>query len=334
MKAVGLPAEGEQVLTDLTINKPKPEGKDLLVEVKAVSVNPVDTKVRAGTEAGGRNEPKILGYDVSGIVRETGPECELFEPGDEVFYAGDVTRQGTNSEYHLVDERIVGRKPQKLSFAEAAAMPLTSITAWEGIFERLSVEMGDQANINRSILIIGGAGGVGSVAVQLAKLAGLKVIATASREETTSWCRELGADHILNHHDPLKPQLDEKGLGEVDYIFCLNNTEYHWQNIGECIAPQGKICLIVETGGALPLDNLQGKSATFAWEFMFTRSSYETDDMIRQHQLLNRMADLLDGGQVKTTLNETLEPMNAENLRKAHEEVESGKMIGKLVVKK
>lgn len=334
MKAVGLPVEGEQILSDLAVEEPKLEGKDLLVEVKAVSVNPVDTKVRAGADPDGRNEPKILGYDASGIVKATGPDCELFQPGEEVFYAGDVTRQGTNSEYHLVDERIVGRKPTKLSFAESAAMPLTSITAWEGLFERMSIEMGDQENIDRSILIIGGAGGVGSVAIQLAKLAGLNVIATASREETTSWCKNLGAEHILNHHEPLKPQMEEKGLGEADYIFCLNNTEYHWQNIGECIAPQGKICLIVETGGSLPLDNLQGKSATFAWEFMFTRSSYETEDMIRQHQLLNRVADLLDGGQIKTTLKETLQPIDAENLRKAHHKVESGKMIGKLVVEK
>ncbi|HET7579973.1 MAG TPA: zinc-binding alcohol dehydrogenase family protein [Bacillales bacterium] len=332
MKAVGLPIEGEQKLAGLTMEKPTPEGRDLLVEVKAVSVNPVDTKVRAGTESDGRKDPKILGYDASGVVSATGPDCELFRLGDEVFYAGDVTRQGTNSQYHLVDERIVGRKPRKLDFAESAAMPLTSITAWEGLFERLSINMGDQGNLDRSILIIGGAGGVGSVAIQLAKLAGLNVIATASREETIRWCRDLGADHILNHHQPLKPQLEAQGLGEVDYLFCLSNTEYHWENIGACIAPQGKICLIVETGGSLPLDTLQGKSATFAWEFMFTRSSYQTEDMIRQHQLLDRVAELLDRGQIVTTLKETLRPINAQNLRKAHERLESGQMIGKLVV--
>lgn len=328
MKAVGL--DQKKQLQDLELEKPVPGGKDLLIEIKAVSVNPVDTKTRAGADPA--KGPAVFGYDASGIVVETGDECTLFQPGDEVFYAGDIKRPGTNSHYHLVDERIVGHQPQTLNFAESAAMPLTSITAWEGLFERLMIDMGDQENQERSILIIGGAGGVGSVAIQLAKLAGLNVIATASREETVCWCQQLGADKILNHHHPLKPQLEEQGLKGVDYLFCLSSTEAHWNNIVKCIAPQGKICAIVEMKGSVPLDDLQGKSATFSWEFMFTRSSFQTKDMVRQHQLLNRMANLLDGGQVITTLKETYTPINAETLQQGHEKLESGKMIGKLVV--
>ncbi|WP_252504044.1 zinc-binding alcohol dehydrogenase family protein [Sporosarcina sp. Marseille-Q4943] len=330
MKAVGL--HHKEHFQNLTIERPVPKGRDLLVEIKAVSMNPVDTKVRASTDPA--DGPKVFGYDASGIVVETGEGCKLFKPGDEVYYAGDITRPGTNSQYHLVDERIVGHKPKKLSFAESAAMPLTGLTAWEGLFERLMIDMGDQGNTERSILIIGGAGGVGSIAIQLAKLAGLNVIATASREETERWCRNLGADMILNHRHPLKPQLVEQGLNDVDYIFNTSSTEEHWGNMVECIAPQGKICGIVEMKGSLPLDDLQAKSATFVWEFMFTRSSFQTKDMVRQHQLLNHMAYLLDGGQLRTTLTETYEPINAKTIQQAHEKLESGTMIGKLVVEK
>ncbi|WP_256984825.1 MULTISPECIES: zinc-binding alcohol dehydrogenase family protein [Paenibacillus] len=335
MKAVGLtrylPIENQESLVDVVVEKPRATGRDILVKVMAISVNPVDTKVRAPKDRV-EEVPKILGWDVAGIVEEAGPNCSLFRPGDEVFYAGSIARQGGNSEYHLVDERIVGRKPASLNFAEAAALPLTSITAWEALFTRMSISQDPVANEKKSLLIIGAAGGVGSIAIQLAKQAGLIVIGTASRPETVDWVKSMGADYTINHHDPLLPQLEAIGFSSVPYIFCLNALEKHWAGISEAVSPQGVVCAIDDPTSPLNLKLLKQKSATFVWEFMFTRSLYETDDMIEQHLLLNRIADAVDHQKLKTTLSEVLGPISAEHLRQAHKLLESNRTIGKVVL--
>ncbi|MBE1440859.1 zinc-binding alcohol dehydrogenase family protein [Paenibacillus sp. OAS669] len=335
MKAVGLykylPIENPDSLIDVELDMPSPAGKDLLVKVKAISVNPVDYKVRSPKE---REEtvPRVLGWDVAGVVEQVGPDCSLFRPGDEVFYAGSITRPGGNSEFHLVDERIVGRKPSRLDFAHAAALPLTSITAWESLYDRLGISPNKADNAGRTILIIGAAGGVGSIATQLAKYSGLTVIGTASRPESAEWAKELGADYVINHFEAFVPQLKAVGFDQVDYILCLNSTEKHWTNMAEAIAPQGKICSIVETDELLNLTLLKNKSVTFVWELMFTRSMYQTPDMIEQHKLLNEVARLVDEGVLRTTTNVTLTPINAENLRKAHAMLETGRTVGKVVL--
>lgn len=335
MKAVGLtrylPIENPESLVDVVVEKPRATGRDILVKVMAISVNPVDTKVRAPKDRV-EEVPKILGWDVAGIVEEAGPNCSLFRPGDEVFYAGSIARQGGNSEYHLVDERIVGRKPASLNFAEAAALPLTSITAWEALFTRMSISQDPGANEKKSLLIIGAAGGVGSIAIQLAKQAGLIVIGTASRPETVDWVKSMGADYTINHHDPLLPQLEAIGFSSVPYIFCLNALEKHWAGISEAVSPQGVVCAIDDPTSPLNLKLLKQKSATFVWEFMFTRSLYETEDMIEQHLLLNRIADAVDHQKLKTTLSEVLGPISAEHLRQAHKLLESNRTIGKVVL--
>ncbi|RIX52794.1 zinc-binding alcohol dehydrogenase family protein [Paenibacillus nanensis] len=335
MKAVGLynylPVEHPESLIDIKIPKPVPAGRDLLVSVKAISVNPVDTKVRKPKERT-EERPRVLGWDVAGVVEQTGPDCTLFKPGDEVYYAGSIVRPGGNSEFHLVDERIVGTKPASLDFAQAAALPLTAITAWEGLFDRLGISKNPADNEGKAILIIGAAGGVGSIAVQLARYAGLAVIGTASRGESAEWARSLGADHIINHYQDFVPQLKEIGYDQVEYIFCLNSTEKHWRNMAETIAPQGKICSIVETDELLDLTLLKNKSVTFVWELMFTRSTYQTPDMIEQHKLLNELSRMVDQGLIRTTISEVLEPINAANLKKAHAILESGRTTGKIVL--
>lgn len=335
MKAVGLlqylPIEHPESLLDVVLEKPVPTGKDLLVKVKAVSVNPVDFKVRSPKNRV-ESAPKVLGWDVAGVVEQTGPDCTLFRPGEEVYYAGSIVRQGGNSEYHLVDERIVGKKPSNLDFAQAAALPLTSITAWESLYDRLGISRNRDKNKGKTLLIIGAAGGVGSIATQLAKHAGLTVIGTASRPESAAWARELGADRIINHFEAFVPQLKAAGFETVDYVLCLNSTEKHWTNMAEAIAPQGKICSIVETDELLNLTLLKNKSATFAWELMFTRSTYQTADMIEQHNLLNEVAALVDAGVIRTTAAEKLSPINSENLRKAHAMLETGRTVGKVVL--
>jgi NADPH:quinone reductase len=336
MKAVGLykylPIDNEESLIDIIIERPLPKGKELLVQIKAISVNPVDTKVRSPKDVV-ESEPKILGWDASGIVVDAGEECTLFQPGDEVFYAGSLIRQGTYSEFHLVDERIVGIKPKTLTFPELAAMPLTAITAWEALFERLEIDPSNKIdNGAKTVLMIGGAGGVGSIAIQLAKWAGLQVIATASREETIIWVQECGADFVINHYHSLKDQLVNLQINNVDYIFCLNDTDQHWKGMTEVIKPQGKICSIVDNKYPIELNALKSKSVTFVWEFMFTKAMFETEDMISQHQILNKVSDLINEGIIKTTLKETLSPINAKNLRKAHAMLESGKTIGKIVI--
>ncbi|MCA1295283.1 zinc-binding alcohol dehydrogenase family protein [Paenibacillus sp. alder61] len=335
MKAVGLykylPIEDPESLLDVEVEKPVPAGRDLLVKVRAISVNPVDYKVRSPKNRE-ESEPKILGWDVAGVVEQVGPEVTLFRPGDEVFYAGSITRPGGNSEFHLVDERIVGMKPSKLDFAQAAALPLTSITAWESLYDRLGISRNKGDNEGKTILIIGAAGGVGSIATQLAKYSGLTVIGTASRPESADWVTGLGADHVINHFEAFLPQLKAAGWEQVDYILCLNSTEKHWSNMAEAIAPQGKICSIVETDELLNLTLLKNKSVTFVWELMFTRSTYQTPDMIEQHNLLNELARLVDDGVLRTTTNETLKPINAANLRKAHAMLETGRTVGKVVL--
>jgi zinc-binding alcohol dehydrogenase family protein len=339
MKAIGffqfLSVENPESLVDVEIPDPEPDARDLLVRVKAVSVNPVDVKVRSRLTTV-EKEPKIIGWDVAGVVEGIGSEVSLFKVGDEVYYAGDITRPGCNSQYHLVDERIVGRKPASLTFEQAAAMPLTTITSWEALFDRLGVEKGSPAKQSeQSVLIIGGAGGVGSIAIQLAKkVAGCKVIATASRDESAGWCRKLGADDIINHHKPFAEEFKRIGADEVDYILCFNSTEKHIQNMADVIRPQGKICTIVETKDSQPvnINVFQGKSVGFMWELMFTRPMFQTPDMQAQHDLLNETARLLDEGVLKTTMAENYGPLTAENLRKAHGKIESGSMIGKLVL--
>ncbi len=353
MRAVGLykylPVEDPESLLDLDIPKPEAAGRDLLVRVRAVSVNPVDTKVRAPKDKV-EAAPRILGWDAAGTVEAAGDQVTLFQPGDEVYYAGSITRPGSNSEYHLVDERIAGRKPRNLSFEDAAAMPLTTITAYEALFDRMGVvrlkpDATKQAakeqvgsafrRTDASILIIGGAGGVGSIAIQLAKkLAGLRVIATASRKESGEWCRSLGADDIINHHHAFQEEFKMAGLPEVDYILCLNSTEKHIQNMADVIKPQGRLCAIVETKGGVPvnINPFQRKSVAFCWELMFTRSIFQTPDMQAQHDLLNETAGLFENGTLRTTRTTGFGEMNAENLRKAHAEIERGDMIGKLTL--
>jgi zinc-binding alcohol dehydrogenase family protein len=330
MKAVAhsrpLPISDPASLADIELPKPSPAGRDLLVKVEAVSVNPVDTKRRmdaAQTDA----QPRVLGWDAAGTVVALGDQVSLFSEGDPVYYAGDITRPGCDSEFHLVDERIVGRKPKSLDFAQAAAIPLTAITAWECFFDRLRVQP------EKSILLIGGAGGVGSIGIQLAKTAGLTVIATASRPESIAWVRELGADHIIDHRKPLRPQIEALGRKHVDYIANFNDLDAHWPAMADLIAPQGAMVAIVGNQKPMALDAVRAKSATFSWELMFTRPRFQTPDMIEQHRLLNQVAEWLDSGRLRGTLRETLSPINAANLRAAHAKLESGTTLGKLVLK-
>lgn len=334
MKAVGyqqsLPIDDAAALLDIELPKPEPAGRDLLVAVKAISVNPVDTKVRrrAAPPAG---EFKVLGYDAAGVVEAVGPEVKLFKPGDQVFYAGSNQRSGTNAEFHLVDERIVGRKPASLDFAPAAALPLTAITAWELLFDRLKVQPG-KSHDPRTLLIIGGAGGVGSMLIQLARrLTGLTVVATASRPESRKWCLELGAHAVIDHSQKLPPQLAALALPPVALIASLTGTEQHFPALVEVLAPQGQIGLIDDPATLNPM-LLKAKSASLHWEAMFARSTFQTDDMIAQHQLLNDVADLIDKGVLRTTLDQSFGTINAANLKRAHALIESGKAVGKIVL--
>lgn len=308
----------DHTFADLEVAKPSPAGRDLLVKVEAVSVNPVDYKQRKAASAS-----KILGWDAAGTVAEVGKDVTLFKPGDAVYYAGDVTRPGCDSEYHLVDERIVGRKPRKLDFAQAAAMPLTSITAWEAFFDRMKVQGG------KSMLIISGAGGVGSIGIQLAKIAGLHVIATASRPDSIAWAKWLGADEVVSHRESLTDQIKQP----IDYIANFSgDLDAYWDAMAKLVAPQGALVAIVANARPLPMEEVRAKSATLCWELMFTRPRFQTPDMIEQHRLLNQVADWLDEGKLRCTLKETLSPISGANLRKAHERLESGTMIGKLVL--
>jgi len=334
MKAVGyrepLPITDPQSLLDLDLPAPRPRGRDLLVQVKAVSVNPVDTKVRRRS-APPPGEVQVLGWDASGVVLETGPEVTLFHPGDQVWYAGSKVRPGTNSELHLVDERIVGRKPESLDYAQAAALPLTGITAWELLFERLAIAPG-KAYSDDSLLIIGAAGGVGSILTQLARrLTGLRVIGTASRPETAQWVRSLGAHEVIDHGRPLSEELARIGVPQVSHVASLTRTDTHFPEIIKALAPQGRLALIDDPE---PIDvrQLKQKCISLHWELMFTRSMFETPDMIAQHRLLTELAELVDAGVVRSTLAEHFGLINATNLRRAHALIESGKSRGKIVL--
>jgi NADPH2:quinone reductase len=333
MRAVGyqesLPIDAQAALVDIDLPKPVPTGRDLLIQVHAVSVNPVDTKVRkrAKPEAGNW---QVLGYDAAGIVTVAGPEATLFKPGDTVFYAGDMTRQGTNAEFHLVDERIVGHKPASLDWAQAAALPLTAITAWEALFDRLNV--GKPVPGSAAILVIGGAGGVSSIAIQLARqLTGLTVIATASRPETRSWVQDLGAHHVIDHTRPLADQVAALGDGAPGFVFSTTNTDKHVEQIARLIAPQGRFGLI-DDPPALDILPFKRKSVSVHWELMFTRPMFQTADMGAQGELLNEVARLVDAGTLRTTLGENFGPINAANLRRAHALIESGRARGKIVL--
>lgn len=335
MKAVGYqkpqPISHAESLLDITLPEPVATGHDLLVEVKAISVNPVDTKVRnSGAPADGQPY-KVLGWDASGIVKAVGPDVTLFQPGDRVWYAGSIARPGTNAELHLVDERIVGQAPKTLDFAQAAALPLTAITAWEMLFDRLGIAPGKKPE-GKTLLIIGASGGVGSIMTQLAsRLTSLTVIGTASRPETQAWVKELGAHHVIDHSKPLAQELKAIGFPTVDYIVSLTQTDEHLAQIIEAIAPQGKFGLI-DDPKALDVMPFKRKSVSIHWELMFTRSLFGTADMVGQHHLLNEVAALVDAGLLRTTLAERFGSINAENLRKAHALLESGKARGKVVL--
>lgn len=333
MKAVGfsryLPVDHADSFLDLEVARPEPEGRDILVAVKAIAVNPVDTKVRAAKD-GVEDPPRIIGYDASGVVEATGPDVTLFKPGDEVFYAGDITRSGSNAQYQLMDERIVGSKPTTLSFAESAALPLTAITAYESFFDRLGIDVGG-ANKGESLLIIGAGGGVGSIGIQLAKLAGLTVIATASRPQTAEWVTSLGADFVVNHTQPMVEQVRAAGFHFLDHIAIFNDMR-HWSTCVELIRPQGGIVTIDNTDSPMPMADMKIKCASLHWEYMFVRSMFKTPDMIKQHELLNYVAQCIDAGTIRTTISEVMAPINASNLKKAHALIERGDAIGKIVL--
>lgn len=331
MKAIAykkaLPISDDNALLDVTLPDPIATGRDLLIEVKAISVNPVDVKVRSSANPAD-GEYKVIGWDAAGVVRAVGDGVTLFKPGDRVFYAGSLTRPGTNSELHLVDERIVGRMPGSHTFAKAAALPLTSITAWELLFDRLGVT----PQSTGTLLVIGAAGGVGSILVQLArKLTGLTVIGTASRPETEQWVRNLGAHHVIDHSKPLSKELKSIGFDSVQYVASLNQTDQHFAEIVESIAPQGKFALI-DDPASLDVVKLKRKSISLHWEFMFTRSMFATPDMQKQHDLLNEIARLIDAGTIKTTIAENFGTINATNLRRAHTLLESNTSKGKIVL--
>lgn len=333
MRAVGYqipgPIENPDALMDIELPRPQAAGRDLLVEVRAISVNPVDTKVRTRAKAD-EGQWKVLGYDAAGVVIETGPGASRFQPGDEVFYAGDITRPGANAEFHLVDERIVGHKPKSLNWAEAAALPLTSITAWEALFDRLDVKRAVPGA--SSILIIGGAGGVGSIAVQLAaKLTDLTVIATASRPETSQWITTLGAHRVLDHSKPLAAELATAGLEAPGFVISTTHTGQHLSEIAKLIAPQGRFALIDDPKDLNVLPFKQ-KAVSIHWEFMFARSMFSTADVEEQAILLDEVSRLVDAGNIRTTVSENFGTINAKNLMRAHALLESGRARGKIVL--
>ncbi|MFG4004050.1 zinc-binding alcohol dehydrogenase family protein [Flavobacterium aquidurense] len=336
MKAIGfktsLPITEEESFITFETPKPSPGARDLLVKISAVSVNPVDFKIRQNSAKDTILEtPKIIGWDAVGVVEAIGDKVSLFKVGDEVFYAGDITKPGSNAEYQVIDERIVGRKPKSLSIEEAAVMPLTGLTAWEILFDRIRIN--PEKDKGKSILIIGGAGGVGSIAIQLAKkIAGLTVIATASRPETIAWSKQQGADFVVDHKN-LITSVHEAGFQNVDFILDFVDTNFYWDIMVELIKPQGHIASITGSSDPVALNKLKNKSVSFSWELMYTRSMFETEDMQEQHNILNKIADLLDNGTIKSTLNETLTGLTAANFKKAHELLESGKTIGKIAIK-
>lgn len=332
MKAVAYqkagPITSPEALVDIELDTPVAKGHDLLVRVQAISVNPVDTKIRKNVSA--ESGWKVLGWDAVGVVEAIGDKVTQFKVGDIVWYAGALNRQGSNSELQLVDERIVGHKPKTLEATEAAALPLTAITAWEMLFDRLQVPK--TAPANTTILVIGGAGGVGSITIQFLKqLTNLTIIATASRPETKEWVKQLGADYVLDHREPLAPQIKQLGLNAPSYVFSTTQTDQHLSDIVELIAPQGHFGLI-DDPEQLDIKPFKSKSVSVHWEFMFTRSMFQTADMQKQSELLNEVSKLVEEGKIKTTVTEVLSPINAENLKQIHQQIESGKTKGKIVL--
>lgn len=336
MKSIGalqsLPPSDPNSLIEFESVKPTPGPGDLLVKISAVGVNPVDTKVRKMIGNAPLAEPKILGYDAAGIVEALGSEVTGFQFGDEVFYAGDVTRSGTNAEFHLVDHRLVGKKPTTWSFADSAALPLVGITAWELLFERMGIDS-DGRDAGKSLLIINGAGGVGSAMIPLAKRAGLQVVATASRPETIAWCKNLGADHVLNHHEPLRPQAEAIGITEFPFIANLFDTEKYWETTADLLAPLGALGLIVETTNPVDIGNpLRLKCPRIVWEYMFSRSKFQTADRYMQGEILNTIAQLADAGEFPKLASKVFDKISPENLRQAHTAMEAGHAHGKWVL--
>ncbi|SFG19912.1 zinc-binding alcohol dehydrogenase family protein [Neptunomonas qingdaonensis] len=338
MKAIGylksLEITQADSLVDFEQPTPTPTGRDLLVKIEAISVNPVDTKIRMRV-APENGEHKILGWDAVGEVVDVGDAVSIYKKGDKVWYAGDLTRPGTNAEYHIVDERIVGHKPTSVTNAQAAAFPLTAITAWELLFDRLQIPQNtaEDTRHQQQILVIGAAGGVGSILVQLAsKLTNALVIGTASRPQSQQWVTELGADHVIDHRQPLSEELARIGVSNVSHVIGLNATEQHFPEIAKVIAPQGKFALIDDPSTPLDISLLKMKSVSLHWEFMYTRSMFGTDDMGKQGELLNKVADLIDAGEIKTTMGQHYGVISADNLKRAHADLESGKTIGKIVL--
>lgn len=329
IKTIAVDPQHPENFIEIQLTLPTPGPQDLLVAVKAVSVNPVDTKVHASLRKNGLQQPRILGWDASGIVVAVGGNVAKFSVGDEVWYAGDITRAGSNATHQLVDARIAALKPKSFDWAQAAAIPLTAITAWEGLFEHLKIQ---DASQKETLLIIGGAGGVGSLAISLAKLRSeVNVIATASNANSASWCLQRGANLTVDYRH-LKAQLRDKNIKEVSHIFCLNNIDDHWPAINELIAPLGKICTIVENQHPLDQNQLKMKSASLHWEFMFTRSMFNTPDLAQQGGILEQIAQLVDEGKLQGTLTETLSGLTTKNLKAAHQKISDGHMQGKLVI--
>lgn len=339
MKAVGyiksLPINDPDSLTDIELPQPIATGHDLLVKVKAIAVNPVDYKIRQNVSPA-EGDYKVLGWDAVGEVVATGEAVTQFQPGDVVYYAGDLNRQGSNAEYQLVDERLVGNKPKSLSDTEAAALPLTTITAWEMLFEHLSIQQQSPDSTEKSdevILVVGAAGGVGSILLQLAKaITGATLIATASRESSQAWVKKLGADHVVDHTKPLQPQIEALGIGQVSHVASLNSTDSYFESYTELLAPFGKIAMIDDPNKPLDVMKLKPKSQSLHIEFMFARSMFKAADMNEQSRLLNRVSDLVDQGYIQTTVGKNLGTINADNLKAAHEELESRRSIGKIVM--
>jgi NADPH:quinone reductase len=334
MKAIGyqssLPITDAKSLVDINLPKPVATGHDILVEVKAVSVNPVDYKVRRSTPPDGIDW-KVVGWDATGIVVSVGPDATLFRPGDEVWYAGSITRSGTNAEFHLVDERIVGHKPKTLDWAEAAALPLTSLTAWETFFDRIDVKK-QVPGASHAILIIGGAGGVGSIAIQIARqCTELTVIATASRPETHDFVKSMGAHYVVNHSNSIAQEVAALGIGAPAFVFSTTQTNKHAADIAELIAPQGRFALI-DDASKLDVMLFARKAVSIHHELMFTRPLYSTPDLAEQGRILNDVARLVDQGKIRSTLTQRLGSINAANLKLAHAQLESGTTVGKVVL--
>ncbi len=336
MKAIGarqfLPASDPACLVEFEAEMPTLGARDLLVKVMAVSVNPVDTKVRKLLGEGPHDPPRVLGFDAAGIVEAVGANVSGFSPGDEVFYSGDVTRSGSNAEFHAVDARLVAKKPARWSFAESAALPLVGLTAWELLFERMGIAP-NGADGGKAILVINGAGGVGSALIPLARSVGLRVVATASRPETVAWCKSLGADEVINHREPLRPQAEALGISEFPYIANLHNTEAYWETTADLLAPLGTLGLIVETKGSLDIGNpFRLKSPRIVWEYMPTRSRFQTADMHRQGEILAELASRCDTGNFPNIMTREFERISAANLQEAHAAMENGTAHGKWVL--